>query len=195
MGNCARRLYQEVGSTKGYAFTELLTVLALTGFFACALLQTTLGLQRCLNHWEQSARMRQTLAAVLFIVSRDVRMAGCNPTGEARFEPVELNGGAGTEPRTVQIRMDKRGSKVGSRPDGDIEDPDEVIFYRWDDIQEVLRRNNQPLAARIVPNPGGVTAFDLIEETPQGLMRVCVTTGTPDGGLSLSTSVFIRNPL
>jgi len=190
-----QRVNHKPKSTNGYALAELLTVLALTGFFACVLLQTTLGLQRCLNHWEQSARMRQTLGAALFIVSRDVRMAGCNPTGKASFEAVELNGGAGTEPRTVEIRMDKRGPTVGSRPDGDIEDPDEVIFYRWDDIQEVLRRNNQPLAARIVPNPGGVTTFDLIEEFPQGLLRLHVTTGTPDGGLSLSTSVFIRNPL
>jgi hypothetical protein len=91
--------------------------------------------------------------------------------------------------------MDKRGSKVGSRPDGDIQDPDEVISYRWDDIDEVLRRNSQPLAARIVRNPGGVTVFDLIEEPPQGLLRLCVTTRTPDGELSLSTSVFLRNPL
>jgi hypothetical protein len=139
--------------------------------------------------------MRQTLAAALFIVSRDIRMAGCNPTGEADLEPVELNGGDGSQPRTVEIRMDKRGSKVGSRPDGDIQDPDEVISYRWDDIDEVLRRNSQPLAARIVRNPGGVTVFDLIEEPPQGLLRLCVTTRTPDGELSLSTSVFVRNPL
>jgi len=189
------RLNHKPRSAGGYALAELLTVLALTAFFSCALLQTTLGLQRCLTHWEQSARMRQTLAAVLFVVSRDIRMAGCNPTGEADFEPVELNGGEGSQPRTVEIRMDKRGSKVGSRPDGDIQDPDEVIFYRWDDIHEVLRRNSQPLAARIVRNPGGVTVFDLIEEPPQGLLRLCVTTRTPDGGLSLSTSVFVRNPL
>jgi hypothetical protein len=139
--------------------------------------------------------MRQTLAAALFIASRDIRMAGCDPTGGADFQSLELSGGTGSEPRTVEVRMDKRGSKVGSRPDGDVLDPDEAILYRWDDVHKVLRRNNQPLAARVVRNPGGVTVFDLIEEPPQGLLRLCVTTGTPDGGLSLSTSVFIRNPI
>jgi hypothetical protein len=139
--------------------------------------------------------MRQTLAAALFVMSRDIRMAGCNPTGEADFIPIELNGEAGSQPLTVEIRMDKRGSKAGTRPDGDIQDPDEVIFYRWDEVHQVLRRNNQPLAVRIVPNPGGDTVFDLIEKPPQGLLRLSVTTEAPHGVLSLSTSVFLRNPL
>lgn len=179
----------------GWALVELLTVLVLTAFFSGALFQTTLCLQRCLTHWEQSARMRQTLSAAIFYMSRDMRMAGCNPTGRAAFEGASLIQDGGKAPESVEIRMDKRGPKTGSPPDGDIEDPDEVILYRWDDKHEVLRRNNQPLAARIVLNSCGLPVFSLMKDSSRGLLRLCVTTGTPYGDLSLSTAVFMRNPV
>jgi hypothetical protein len=179
----------------GWILAELLTVLALTAFFSAALVQTAVCLRRCMAHWEESARMRQTLSAALFIVSGDIRLAGSNPRGTADFDPAEFVPGTGGAPERLEIRMDKRGAQVGSRPDGDVEDPDEVVLYRWDDEHEVLRRNNQPLAARIVQNPGGVPVFDLIEQTPFGLVRVFVTTHPHEGRLSLSTAVFMRNPM
>ena len=61
----------KASSPNGFALVELLTVLVLTGFFSSVLLQTTLCIQRCLAHWETSARMRQTLSAALFLMSRD----------------------------------------------------------------------------------------------------------------------------
>ena len=179
----------------GWALAELLTVLVLTAFFSCALLQTTLCLQRCLKQWEQSARMRQTLSAAMFLMSREIRMAGCNPTGKPVFDGASLIQDGSGAPESVEIRMDNRGSKVGSRPDGDIQDPDETILYRWDEKHQVLRRNSQPLAARIVRNPWDVPVFHLIKDSSRGLLRLFVTTGAPDGILSVSTAVCIRNPL
>jgi len=184
-----------IRSVEGWALPELLTVLALTAFFLGALFQTTLSLERSLHRWEESARMRQTLSAVLSYMSRDMRMAGLNPTGKAVFEGAILIEEAGTTPERVEIRMDKRGSTPGSPADGDIEDPDEVIVYRWDDEHRVLRRNHQPLAARIVENPWGVPVFDLMKDASHGLVRLSVTTQTPLGSLSLSTAVCIRNPV
>ena len=57
---------QRRSTPNGWVLIELLTVLVLTGFFSSVLLQTTLCLQRCLTHWETSARMRLTLSAALF---------------------------------------------------------------------------------------------------------------------------------
>jgi hypothetical protein len=131
----------------------------------------------------------------MFVVSRDVRMAGCNPTGEPIFGGASLIQDGGGVPERVDIRMDKRGSKPGSRPDGDIKDPDEMILYWWDDKHQVLRRNNQPLAARIVPNPNGVPVFRLTKDSSHSLLRLLVRTGSPDASLSLSTAIFIRNPV
>lgn len=184
-----------IRSAEGWALVEILTALALTALFLGAVFQTTLSLTRCLTQWEESARMRQTLSAVLAYMSRDIRMAGSNPTGKAVFEGVILIQEAGATPERVEIRMDKRGSAPGSLADGDIEDPDEVVVYRWDDEHRVLRRNHQPLADRIVENPWGVPVFDLMEDGSHGLMRLSVTTRTPLGSLSLSTAVRIRNPL
>ena len=77
-------------SPNGFALVELLTVLVLAGFFSSVLLQTTLCLQRCLGHWETSARMRQTLSAALFQMSRDFRVTGCNPIGDAASEETAI---------------------------------------------------------------------------------------------------------
>lgn len=179
----------------GWALAELLTVLVLTAFFSSALLQTTLCLQRCLTQWERSARMRQTLSSAMFLMSRDVRMAGCNPMGKATFDGASLVQEGGGAPEELEIRMDKRSSEPGSRPDGDIQDPDEVILYRWDHRHQVLRRNNQPLAVPIVRNPGDVPVFRLTKEFSRGLVRLFLTTGSSDGSLSLSTAICIRNPV
>ena len=182
-------------SPNGFALVELLTVLVLAGFFCSVLVQTTLCLQRCLAHWETSARMRQTLSAALFQMSRDFRVTGCNPIGEAASEETAILHDEGASPEQVHIRMDKRGSEAGSPPDGDMEDPDESIVYQWDDEHQVLRRNHQPVAGRIVQNPGGGPVFRLLKESSRGLVRMSVTTRTPEGSLSLSTAVCIRNPV
>ena len=172
-------------SPNGWALVELLTVLVLTGFFSAALLQTTLCLQRCLAHWDTSARMRQTLSAALFQMSRDFRVTGCNPLGEAPSEGVAVLVGEGGEPEEVRIRMDKRGAKTGSPPDGDMEDPDEFIVYQWDDEHQVLRRNHQPVAAQIVENPWGGPVFHLQEDSSRGLLRMSVTTRTHSPGQAI----------
>jgi len=179
----------------GWALVELLTALVLTGFFSSVLLQTTLCLQRCLAHWETSARMRQTLSAALFQMSRDFRVTGCNPIGGAASEATAILQNGGTTPEQVHIRMDKRGSNPGSPPDGDMEDPDEFIVYQWDDKHQVLRRNHQPVAGRIVQNPWGGPVFHLLKDSSRGLVRMSVTTRTPRGSLSLTSAVCIRNPV
>ena len=189
--NCPR----PSSSPSGFALVELLTALVLTGFFSSVLLQTTVALQRCLAHWETSARMRRTLSAALFQVSRDFRVTGCNPVGDAPSEGTAILLDGGTAPEQVHIRMDKRGSKPGSPPDGDMEDPDEFIVYRWDDKHQVLRRNHQPVAGRIVQNPGGGPVFRLQKDSSRGLLRMSVTTRTPEGSMSLSSAVCIRNPV
>jgi hypothetical protein len=131
----------------------------------------------------------------MFLVSRDIRMAGCNPTGKATFDGASLIQVRGGAPERVEIRRDIRGFKAGSRPDGDIQDPDEVILYRWDDKHQVLRRNNQPLATRIVRNPWEVPVFRLMKDSSRGLLRFFLITESPEGSLSLATAVCIRNPI
>jgi hypothetical protein len=180
-------------TTNGFALAELLTVLVLTGFFSSVLLQTTLCLQRCLAHWETSARMRQTLSSALFLMSRDFRVTGCNPTGDASSEGTAILQEGGTAPEQLHIRMDRRGSSPGSSPDGDMEDPDEFIVYQWDDKHQVLRRNHQPVAGQIVQNPWGGPVFRLLKYSSRGLVRMSVTTRRQEGNMSLSSAVCIRN--
>jgi hypothetical protein len=182
-------------SNNGWVLAELLTVLVLTGLLSSALMQTTLCLERCLTHWENAARMRQTLSATLFRMSGDFRVTGCNPKGSTEFEETALLQVKATGPEEMHIRMDKRGSKSGSPPDGDMQDPNEFIVYRWDDVHRVLRRNHQPMAVHIDQDPWGRPVFDLEKDSSRGLVRMSLTTRTPGGSLTLSSAVCIRNPV
>ena len=177
----------------GWVLTELLTVMVLTIFFAGGLLQTVLSMQRMTSKWERSVSMRQSLSAALFLVCRDMRMAGCNPMHEADFQGVGLLDEGDPVHRGIQLRMDRRGKSPGSNPDGDAEDPDEDILYLWEEGESLLRRNGQPVAIRITGNPDGESVF-FREQGPEGdLLQVSLTTGFQGESLSLYTSVHVRN--
>ena len=177
----------------GWVLAELLTVLVLTAFFSSVLLQTTLCLRRFLAHWEDSARMRLTLSAAVFQMTRDFRVAGCNPKEAPAFEGASIAGGEGGGGNEAEVRMGRRGAAPGSPPDGDIEDPGEDVVYRWDDDHQVLRKNNQPMAVGITENPWGDPVFELKKEASRGLLRLSLTSRGPQGTLSLSSAVCIRN--
>ena len=63
-------------SSGGWLTVELLVVLLLTGFYTTSLFQSSLSLQQHVSHWDRTVRMRQALCTTLFLLARDVRMAG-----------------------------------------------------------------------------------------------------------------------
>ncbi len=184
---------RERNPRSGWALAELLVAVVLTGFFSVVLLQATVALQRSLGHWETSVRLRQTLSASLFRMCRDFRVAGCNPLGGTVPDETAVLEDGGDRPERVRVRMDKRGNGRGTPPDGDMTDPDESVEYRWDDRNHVLRRNNQPVAMKIVRNAGEVPLFRLLREGSRGLIRVSVTARDGTESMALSSAVCIRN--
>jgi type IV pilus assembly protein PilW len=73
---------------------------------------------------EQVAAMHQNLRAAMYFMEREIRMAGCDPTGAA---------GAGIQsdsnPTSIHFTEDYRGKNTDDPPDGDTGDPDEDISY------------------------------------------------------------------
>ncbi len=178
----------------GWALAELLTVLFLTAFFAAVLLQTVAALRGTMARWEASSRARQSLAAALFLIGRDIRMAGCDPLGGSRTPSLEILP-SGSSGNGIRLRMDVRGRSAGTRPDGDSDDPDETVVYEWDEARSVLRRNRQPLAARAGRDPASPPLFRLVRRSDWGLLRVWIAAeGEPDD-LCLSGAFCLRNPM
>jgi len=179
----------------GSVLVELLVAMTVTAFFAVTLLQTVCSIHRCITHWEQSIRLRQTVSAIWVFMSRDIRMAGCNPFGTLSFPGLQEEAGDREPGTRFILRMDKRGRDPRSPPDGDIQDPDERIEYRWDLTQGVLRRNGQPVALKIRDAPEENPLFKIEVDSGYGLLTVFLSAGNEELTMNFIASAFIRNPL
>jgi len=182
-------------SRRGLILMELLVALVVTSFLMGSLLQGVWGLHTCVCRWDRSMRMRQSLMAALFKLGGDLRMAGCNPWENRTVEGLEAGADPGHGVQTFTLRMDKRGRDPDSWPDGDVKDPDERIEYRWDTVEGVLRRNNQPVMLGCVENPGGRPFFQLERREGLGWIRIVLNVNEQDDTRSLSSGVCIRNKL
>ncbi len=184
-----------IGHRRGIILVELLVAAVVAAFFLGSLFHGVLSLQRCVARWDRSMRMRQVLTATLFHVSRDLRMAGCNPWEDEPIQAVEWGSAGGAEGRSFTLWMDKRGQHPDSWPDGDAEDPDERIEYRWDAVDDVLRRNGQPVLSSVHENPWKTPFFRLEEKNGIGLAEITVSVSEQSESRALSARVCIRNPL
>ena len=128
-------------------------------------------------------------------MSRDIRFGGNNPKGEMMFNTLEISDDQDGSAERFIINTDKRGSSPRSRPDGDIQDPDERIDYRCDYDKGVLRRNNQPMALEIQENQDGSLPFELKRSGERGLMKIVLTLGPEEEAICFSTAVYLRNRL
>lgn len=87
---------------------------------------------------DEVAEMQQNLRAAMFFMAREIRMAGCNPTGGAVAGFVTANANA------INFTMDLRGKDPDDPADGDTADPNENVTYtlgdsNGDGIIEILR--------------------------------------------------------
>lgn len=85
---------------------------------------------------EEVAAMQQNIRAAMFYITKEIRMAGCDPTGDAGAGIVTANADS------ISFTEDIRGDADGSDPDGATNDPNESISY-------ALSSNN------LVRNTGG----------------------------------------
>ena len=137
---------------KGFTITELLVAMVIAGIVMTAIYSVYSSQQKSYVTQEQAAAMQQNLRAAMFYVARDIRMAGCDPTGNA-------NAGIITADATsIHFTKDTRGAAHGSASDGDTLDPDENITYSLYDAysdgdndlgRKVGDGNNQPVAENI----------------------------------------------
>jgi type IV pilus assembly protein PilW len=109
---------------RGFTLTELLVVLALVGIVMAGIYSTYASQQKSYVTQDQVAAMQQNLRAAMYYMGREIRMAGCDPTGDANARIV--NAGSATINFTLDI-TDNAGT---GDPDGDTSDANENITYR-----------------------------------------------------------------
>jgi len=180
-------------SPPGWALVEILISLVLAAFFVALLVQAVKSVHCRVADCDRAARLRQTLAAAVFLLSRDLRMTGCNPSGAPPPLVLDLEDIVEQGDR-LTIRMDKRGPGAHSGPDGDMEDPDERIQFYGDFRNGVLRRNGQPIALGLERNAGGEPLFLVRSTGGARMLETTITLAEGDRRASLSACVQFRNP-
>jgi type IV pilus assembly protein PilW len=121
---------------QGFTIVELLIAMVVALLALGAIYSTFLNQHKSYVVQEETAVMNQNLRIALFYMQREIRMAGCDPTGNADAKIITANA------TSINFTEDIRGDFVESDPDGDTDDANENITY-------CLKANN------LVKNTGG----------------------------------------
>ena len=131
------KLKQKIRSPdQGFTIVELLVAMVVSFLALGAIYSTFLNQYKSYVVQEETAVMHQNLRIALFYMQRDIRMAGCDPTGSAKARVITANA------TSINFTEDVRGNLDGSDSDGDTDDANENITY-------CLKENN------LVKNTGG----------------------------------------
>jgi type IV pilus assembly protein PilW len=117
-----------VRSQKGFTLVELLVAMAVAGIVMTGVYSAYYSQQKTFVVQDELAEMQQNLRAAMFFMAREIRMAGCNPTGGADAKFVQKDDG------TIHFTMDLRGKNPDDPADGDTSDPNEDITYTLADL-------------------------------------------------------------
>lgn len=123
-------------SNQGFTMVELLVAMVVALLALEAIYSTFLNQQKSYVVQEETAVMNQNLRIALLYMQREIRMAGCDPTGYANARILAANA------TSINFTEDVRGDLDGSDSDGDTGDANENITY-------CLKKNN------LVKNTGG----------------------------------------
>lgn len=118
---------QTVNNASGFTIIELLIAMAIGLIVLGALCGTFILQNKTYDAQEQVTEMIQSARGAIDMMTRDIQMAGYNPTG-ATFDGVTYSAGQ------LQIQSDLNG-------DGDTGDTDENIIYAYDAANLRINRN------------------------------------------------------
>lgn len=139
---------------RGFTLIELLVSMGVGLSILAAVTTTSISLSRTYNAQQQLNEMQQNARAAMDLITREVKMAGYDPTGES-FDGIPYDSSQ------LQIRADLNG-------DGDINDGKEDITYtfagspdfrilRNSGTNEVLAENIQAFTFNYLDSAGNAT--------------------------------------
>jgi type IV pilus assembly protein PilW len=131
----------------GFTLIELLIAVALSSIVLAALVSTFVVQRKSYVVQEQITEMVQTARAAVDMMSREIRMAGYNPR-RTSLQGIPYHA------TQLRIRADLRGDGANDPPDGDTNDPNEDITYKYYDATDQIKRKTgrgyfQPFAENI----------------------------------------------
>jgi type IV pilus assembly protein PilW len=140
------------GCDQGFTLLELLVVILILGVVMAGVYSVYSSQQKSFLIQEDVAEMQQNLRAAMFSMVREIRLAGCNPTGKATAGIVTATA------TTISVTMDISGNNPNvDPPDGDTGDANEAVTYALmdpdgDGINDLGRNTGgglQPVASNL----------------------------------------------
>ena len=137
-------------SEKGFTLVEIMVTLAIMAVVMAGVYLTFYSQQKSYTVQEQVAEMQQNLRGAMYLMSKEIKMAGCNPTGQAQAGIVTAAADS------ISFTMDLWGKSTDDPPNGSISNPNENITYALanisgDQAMEIIRTdNNSGLGPQVV---------------------------------------------
>jgi len=127
--------YLSKNKENGFTLVELLIAMTIGLIILAALSSTFLMQRKIYDVQEQIVEMVQTARAAIDMMTREIRMAGYDPTG-AGFDGITYDADQ------LEIKADMYQTNNTGNPDGDTDDSNEHIKYTMDsDYPFEIRRN------------------------------------------------------
>ena len=118
--------YSSKNKENGFTLVELLIAMTIGLIILAALSSTFLMQRKIYDVQEQIVEMVQTARAAMDMMTREIRMAGYDPTG-AGFDGITYDADQ------LEIKADMYKTKNTGNPDGDTDDSNEHIIYKYYD--------------------------------------------------------------
>jgi len=134
-------MFHTLRRNNGVTLTELLIALALTGIVTGAIYKIFISQSKEYTIQSEVAEMQQNLRAGVFMMGRDIRMAGFNPQrapdagGFVTQLPDDGVGETTTDSTNIAFTIDENRNGVI-----DLDDDDEQIAYRLDNATNTLQK-------------------------------------------------------
>ena len=178
-----RRINEE-----GFTIAELIIAMGMSLAVMGAIYSLFQTQQKSYIHQERVATVQQNLRAAMFMMEREIRMAGCNPKGRITPAPGIVTAGA----NSIRITMDITDVAGTGEPDELINNDRENVTYAL--VGTDLRRNGQVVAEYI-----STLTFTYIDANGDGTnerVTVNIVAQTQKGQItsrSLTSNIKIRN--
>jgi type IV pilus assembly protein PilW len=118
-----KKYAMEMLNEGGYTIVELLVAIAISGVFLAAIYSAYFSQQRSTLAQEQVSAMQRNLRSAMYYMEKEIRMAGCDPTGKSGGKIETANKGQ------IRFTMDITDDTGTGNPDGDVGDAEENIGY------------------------------------------------------------------
>ena len=186
-----------IRANHGFTIIELLIAMVVALLALGAIYSTFLNQQKSYVVQQETAAMHQNIRSAAFYMEKEIRMAGCDPTGDASAGiPTVPTVGAGM----ASIRFTEDVSDgAGGNSDGDVTDPNEDITYGLDGNRNLIRTDNNgaglgsAVSAMVAQNIDAIDFVYLDDASPPNVLNDYIGSGgdVPAANISRIRSVEI----